>query len=99
VSRNGRPQYRVEPRDRRLADFEPMCWWHQTSPKSHFTRMLLCSLPTEDSRVTLVNRRLIRTTASGRSDTILDTEEEMLAACSMSFGIMLDGGPDLLSRI
>jgi N-hydroxyarylamine O-acetyltransferase len=53
VVRDGHPQYRVESRRRPLVDFEPMCWWHQSSPKSHFTRSLTCSLPTADGRVTL----------------------------------------------
>ena len=40
VVHDGRPQYRLEPRPRQLADFEATCWWHQTSPKSHFTSSL-----------------------------------------------------------
>jgi N-hydroxyarylamine O-acetyltransferase len=37
VYKDGQPQYRIEMRPRTLADFEPTCWWHQTSPASHFT--------------------------------------------------------------
>src|SRR5919197_306204 len=33
VIRDGEPQYRVEPRGRALSDFEPTCWWQQTSPR------------------------------------------------------------------
>jgi arylamine N-acetyltransferase len=37
VLRDGTSQYRVETRPRTLADFEPTCWWHRTSPASRFT--------------------------------------------------------------
>jgi N-hydroxyarylamine O-acetyltransferase len=30
---DGQPEYRLELRPRRLADFDAGCWWHQTSPK------------------------------------------------------------------
>ena len=45
VRSNGELQYRLEMRPRVLSDFEPTCWWHQTSPKSHFTWSPVCSLP------------------------------------------------------
>ena len=64
-----RARYRLEQRPRVLADFEPTCWWHQTSPASHFTQSLVCSLLTERGRVTLNDRRSSRpwatTAASG----------------------------------
>ena len=43
VHRDGRPQYRIEMRERALADFVPTCWWQQTSPLSHFTAGTICS--------------------------------------------------------
>ena len=32
VLKDGQPQYRLELRERSLADFAPTCWWQQTSP-------------------------------------------------------------------
>ena len=32
VLKDGRPQYRIETRERSLADCVPTCWWQQTSP-------------------------------------------------------------------
>ena len=43
ILRDGKPQYRVETRPRRLEDFAPACWWQQTSPDSHFRRSLICT--------------------------------------------------------
>lgn len=42
-------------------EFAGMNHFHQTSPKSHFARSLICTLPTKDGRITIINNRLIRT--------------------------------------
>ena len=86
-------QYRVEPRPRSLGDFEPTCWWQQTSPRSHFTRSLVCSLLTEHGRVTLSDRTLIRTTGDQREERTLTDDAEVLDAYRSHFGIVLDRLP------
>jgi N-hydroxyarylamine O-acetyltransferase len=93
VIRDGQPQYRLELRPRALADFEPTCWWQQTSPRSHFTRSLVCSLLTGDGRVTLSDRTLIRTTADRREERTLAGDAEALDAYRTWFGIVLDRPP------
>jgi N-hydroxyarylamine O-acetyltransferase len=98
VSMGGAPQYRMETRERRLDDFGPTCWWQQTSPDSHFTQSLTCSLPTETTRVTISDRRVIVTTPDGRDETTLETEAELLAAYRDHFGIVLDRAPHLSDR-
>jgi len=93
VSRDGRPQYRIELRPRRWADFVPMCWWHQTAPQSHFTQSLVCSMAQPRGRVTLSDRRLIRTIDGLRTETTLETDEELLAAYRDNFGFALRAAP------
>jgi N-hydroxyarylamine O-acetyltransferase len=93
VIRDGQPQYRLEPRPRSLADFEPTCWWQQTSPRSHFTRSLVCSLLTDDGRVTLSDRTLIRTAGDQREERTLSGDAELLDAYRTWFGIVLDRLP------
>ncbi|MEN8165074.1 MAG: arylamine N-acetyltransferase, partial [Acidobacteriota bacterium] len=61
------PQYVFSPVPRQLADFTGMCQYHQTSPESKFTQKTVCSLATEDGRITVSNRRLI-TAAGGRRE-------------------------------
>jgi len=103
ILRDGRPQYRAETRPRRLADFEPACWWQQTSPDSHFRRNLVCTMPVDGSlgrslgRVTLSGRRLIRTLADERQESELGSDAELLAAYRDLFGIRLDRVPELAS--
>jgi N-hydroxyarylamine O-acetyltransferase len=93
VTRDGQPQYRIEPRPRRLGDFEPTCWWHQTSPASHFTRSLVCSLLTAEGRVTLSDRALVETIGSQRHERILTSDAEVLDTYRARFGIALDRVP------
>jgi N-hydroxyarylamine O-acetyltransferase len=93
VLRDGQPQYRVEQRPRSLGDFEPTCWWQQTSPRSHFTRSLVCSLLTEHGRVTLSDRTLIHTTGDRREERTLGDDAEVLDAYRAHFGIVLDRLP------
>ncbi|MFI1835420.1 arylamine N-acetyltransferase [Streptomyces olivaceoviridis] len=95
VVRDGRPQYRLETRPRVLGDFAAGAWWHNTSPRSHFTRSLVCSRLTEDGgRITLSGRRLRTTTVDGRQETReLETDEEALTVYRERFGIELSCVP------
>ena len=93
VIRDGQPQYRVEARPRTLGDFEPTCWWHQTSPRSHFTQGPVCSRLTETGRVTLSDRTLVQTTGDRRQERTLTSDAEVLAAYRAWFGIVLDRVP------
>ena len=93
VIKDGHPEYRIERRERTLADFEPTCWWQQTSPRSHFTQTTICSRLTADGRVSISGRRLIRTEGGTRSEQHLPTDEAVLAAYRDLFGISLDRVP------
>ena len=90
---DGRREYRLEIRARTLADFEPTCWWHRTSPKSHFTRSLVCSRLTGTGRITLSGRTLITTGPDGKHEEALDSDAEVLDAYRRHFGISLDSVP------
>ncbi|WP_328538795.1 arylamine N-acetyltransferase family protein [Streptomyces sp. NBC_00344] len=95
VVRDGKPQYRVDPRSRELADFEAGAWYHRTSPDSHFTRSLICSRLSEQGRITLSGGRLLTTAQGEKHATELDTDERVLAAYRDNFGIALDRVPVL----
>jgi len=93
VAKDGQPEYRIERRERALADFVPTCWWQQTSPDSHFTRSTICSRLTGESRISLSGRTLIRTSGGTRTERELGTDAEVLAAYRVHFGIVLDRVP------
>ena len=93
VYRDGQPQYRIEPRARALDDFVPTCWWQQTSPGSHFRLSTICSRLTEDGRVSISGRSLIRTSGGSRDEERLPDDDAVLAAYRDHFGIILDRVP------
>ncbi len=93
VCKDAEPQYRIERRERFLADFVPTCWWQQTSPDSHFTHSTICSRLTGDGRISLSGRTLIRTSSGARTERELDADDEVLAAYREHFGVVLDRVP------
>ncbi|MFV6028157.1 arylamine N-acetyltransferase family protein [Streptomyces sp. NPDC056264] len=93
VLRDGKPQYRAELRPRLLADFTAGAWYHRTSPDSHFPRSLVCSLLTEEGRITLSDRKLITRAGGEREERILEGDDEVRGAYRDLFGIELDALP------
>lgn len=95
VLMDGVAQYRLEQRPRALRDFEATCWYHRTSPDSHFRQSLVCSRLTDGGRgrVTLGGRTLTVTDArGGRTERELDAAQ-VLPAYAEHFGIVLDREP------
>jgi N-hydroxyarylamine O-acetyltransferase len=93
VLKDETPQYRIETRERSLADAVPTCWWQQTSPLSRFTRSTICSRLTPGGRVSMSGRVLIQTEGATRTEQHLDTDELLLAAYRDHFGIALSQVP------
>lgn len=86
---NAQYQFTLQPR--RLEDFSEMCRYHQTSPDSPFTRKRVCTLATEDGRVTLSEKRLIRTVRGlAPAEEKLETDEQYKAALERHFRVNLD---------
>jgi N-hydroxyarylamine O-acetyltransferase len=94
VLRDGVPQYRLETRERSLADCVPTCWWQQTSPQSHFTLSTICSLRTSAGRVSISGRMFIQTEHGTRTERPIDSDDALLAAYRDHFGIVLSRVPD-----
>lgn len=95
VIQDGALVYRLETRKRALADFEIGSWWHRTSPKSHFSRSLVCSMLTGFGRITLSGRTLIRTAGGERDERELAGDTQVLDAYRTWFGIDLDRVPEI----
>jgi N-hydroxyarylamine O-acetyltransferase len=85
---DGVEEYRLTPASRALADFEPGCRYHQSSPDSPFTRGTVCTIRTRDGRVTLAGTRLHETSAGGQEERELD-RSAFAAALATRFGISL----------
>jgi N-hydroxyarylamine O-acetyltransferase len=83
-----RPEYAFTLAPQPLEAFAGMCEHHQTSPGSHFTQKIICTLPTARGRVTLSGRALIETAGDERRETTLD-DHAVTAALAEHFGIHL----------
>jgi N-hydroxyarylamine O-acetyltransferase len=80
-------QYRFRLAPHVYADYAGMCHYHQTSPESCFTQWRICSLATEEGRVTLSDMRLIITRGDVREERALETEREYSDALRRHFAI------------
>lgn len=82
--------YRFSLQPRRLAEFDEMCAYMQSSPDSLFTQKQLCTRFSPDGRITLSNLKLITTGAGGlREERVLSGEAEARAVLKDLFGIDL----------
>jgi len=70
-------------------DYEPACLYHQTSPRSSFTRGSIISKATPDGRVSLEDRRLILTKNGQRSERSIADKAEYDALLKQHFDIKL----------
>lgn len=79
--------YRFNFQPHELAEFAPMCRYHQTSPESIFTRKRMVTRFTPEGRVTLSDLRLIITRGGQREERALSGEEEARAVLRDLFGM------------
>lgn len=84
-----RSSYCFSQNPRRFSDFNNMCHYHQTSPKSHFTQKRLCTRATLKGRITLRDRALIITEDGQRREKVLVDEKEFSSVLKNYFGIRL----------
>ena len=71
------PLYAFRDLSHELAEYAPMCTFHQTSPESHFTKSWICSRATAEGRITVANMRLIVTRQDHREEVQLETEGDV----------------------
>ncbi len=70
-------------------DYEEMCRYHQTSPESPFTQRRVCTLATDEGRITLSDSRLIVTGGGKQEERLLKDESEYAQALREHFGVEL----------
>ena len=71
-------------------DFNEMCRYHQTSPESHFTQRIICSLAKPDGRITISSNRLLITKEEDKQEKELASDEEVKAVLDEHFNIRLN---------
>jgi N-hydroxyarylamine O-acetyltransferase len=58
-----------------LQEFSAMNHFHQTSPESHFARSLICSLPTPEGRMSIINNKFMTSENGDRQVKAILNEE------------------------
>ena len=86
------PQYMFSLRARRLEDFAARNRYQQTSPNSHFKKGRLCSLLSQNGRVTLTDTKLIVTRGRRRIERPFRGREEFDRLLRKWFGMNLESG-------
>ena len=83
-------QYRFTLEPHKYDDYAAMCRYHQTSPASHFTTARICSLATEDGRITLSDMRFITTSTNNeKHERNVTSEAEYATILRERFGIVM----------
>ncbi len=67
-----------------------MCYYHQTSPSSHFTDKRLITLPTENGRVTISDNTLKIKELESTIEKVLENENEFETVLWEKFKIKLE---------
>ncbi len=83
------PLYRFSDVAHELSEYREMCFYHQTSAESSFTRRRICTRATPDGRITLAGMRLIETKNGSREETLLTTEAQLRDCLREQFGVEL----------
>lgn len=89
TSHGWQAQYRFSLTPYGLSDFSSRCRYHQTSPESTFTQKSVCTLATQEGRITLSNGRLIRTGKKGKTEQVIESADEYKRLLADLFRIRL----------
>jgi N-hydroxyarylamine O-acetyltransferase len=81
--------YRFSLQPRSLAEFEPMCRYHQTSAESPFTQNRICTLATGEGRISLDGSRLISTVNGERRERPVRDEADYLRILRERFSVVI----------
>ena len=83
------PEYTFSLTERNLSDFSNMCQYHQTSSESHFTHNRICSLATQNGRISLTDDKLIITENRIRNEFPITDKKEFNQSLLQYFNITL----------
>lgn len=89
ISGRWKKEYLFTLQPRRVDEFAEMCHFHQTSPKSHFTRNSVCTRATPEGRITVTDSKLIVTKNGKREERPLESKEEWTKILKEQFGVVL----------
>ncbi|MBS1783014.1 MAG: arylamine N-acetyltransferase [Bacteroidetes bacterium] len=75
-----------------LSDFNQANEFKQSAIESHFTQNLICSLPTQDGRISIINQHLISTVGEIKKESFISIHD-LPKSLSKHFNIHIDDKP------
>ncbi len=82
------PEYRFEEIAREMGEFEEMCRYHQSDPRSHFLQKKVCTLARHRGRYTLSSTKMrIHRDGEGREEMLVQDEEHFKQLLAQYFTI------------
>lgn len=73
------PEYIFTTKERALEEYAGMCHFHQTSPESHFLKKKMCSMPTENGRITVSDDKVLLRKGDLTEEIAIENEAQFLA--------------------
>jgi len=83
------PEYIFSDKERQIDEFQDRCNYHQTNSESHFMQKIICSLPTENGRITLSGDTLKITEYGKVNERRLNNPQQIQQELWNYFGIKL----------
>lgn len=90
-----KPLFRFDLSTHDISEFEQMCVYQQTSPESHFTGRSICSLATQQGRVTLSDGKIILRKGGERTEAIISNVEDYRKILASYFRLTLPEDADI----
>ncbi|RJE71369.1 arylamine N-acetyltransferase [Reichenbachiella sp. MSK19-1] len=81
------PQYVFSKKAYQLVEFIDMCHYHQTNPKSHFTKQNIISQAKPDGRIILTDKKLITQRLGEKQEQDILNHDEFCSLLQQHFGI------------
>lgn len=93
--KNFTKRYQFETTARSVDEFQEQCLFKQQSPDSYFVKNLICTLPTETGRKTILNNQFSFKTKESKSETTIESSSMLDALLKEKFDIDLGNALNL----
>ncbi|MEM7103380.1 MAG: arylamine N-acetyltransferase [Bacteroidota bacterium] len=84
------PEYLFTTLERTYTEYIPMCYYMQTHPDSHFVKKRLCTIPTDDGRITITGDTLKIKIGKETTEIPIRNDEHYNKILKDHFNIILD---------
>lgn len=70
-------------------DFISSCLDKQVNPNSYFVKNIICTMPTNEGRITIFNDKFVKKTSTSREETLLQGDDDLRRCLKEKFGMVV----------